>query len=125
MVDHDPTVHRVSKPDPCVMCLQLHSNPAGPQTTRAEFRCSWFQCVGRAHCMCALPSAGLRGDVAMYDISDPALPKFVTRLWLGGAIRKGGPVKVIPLGPLTACRVAEIVVGFRNRCSAVFVWLAL
>ncbi|MEW5298769.1 MAG: hypothetical protein WDW36_001852 [Sanguina aurantia] len=37
----------------------------------------------------------LRGDVAMYDISDPALPKFVTRLWLGGAIRKGGPVKVL------------------------------
>jgi selenium-binding protein 1 len=36
----------------------------------------------------------LRGDVCQYDISDPANPKLAGRVWLGGSIRKGGPVKV-------------------------------
>jgi hypothetical protein len=29
-----------------------------------------------------------------YDISDPEHPRFVSRLWLGGLIRKGGGIKV-------------------------------
>ncbi|KAL4457508.1 hypothetical protein ABPG75_012373 [Micractinium tetrahymenae] len=37
----------------------------------------------------------LRGDLVQYDISDPDQPKFVSRVWLGGLIRKGGPVKVL------------------------------
>ncbi len=36
----------------------------------------------------------LRGDLVQYDISDPASPKFNSRVWLGGSIRKGGSVKV-------------------------------
>lgn len=36
----------------------------------------------------------LRGDLVQYDISDPLNPKFASRIWLGGSIRKGGPVKV-------------------------------
>jgi len=37
----------------------------------------------------------LRGDVCQYDISDPAHPKLAARLFLGGSIRKGGPVEVL------------------------------
>ncbi|KAI3436518.1 hypothetical protein D9Q98_005935 [Chlorella vulgaris] len=37
----------------------------------------------------------LRGDLVQYDISDPANPKFNSRVWLGGSIRKGGSVKVL------------------------------
>lgn len=37
----------------------------------------------------------LRGDVVQYDISDPANPRLAGRVWLGGTIRKGGPVKVL------------------------------
>lgn len=37
----------------------------------------------------------LRGDIAQYDISDPANPKFVSRMWVGGLIRKGSPIKAI------------------------------
>ncbi|EFN58621.1 hypothetical protein CHLNCDRAFT_140840 [Chlorella variabilis] len=37
----------------------------------------------------------LRGDLVQYDVSDPANPKFSNRIWLGGSLRKGGPVKVI------------------------------
>jgi selenium-binding protein 1 len=36
----------------------------------------------------------LRGDLVQYDISDPEHPRFVSRLWLGGLIRKGGGIKV-------------------------------
>lgn len=36
----------------------------------------------------------LRGDIVQYDISDPAHPKLAGRLWVGGSIRKDGPVKV-------------------------------
>lgn len=36
----------------------------------------------------------LRGDLVQYDVSDPANPKFSNRIWLGGSLRKGGPVKV-------------------------------
>lgn len=32
----------------------------------------------------------LRGDIVQYDISEPANPKFVSRIWLGGVVRKGG-----------------------------------
>jgi methanethiol oxidase len=37
----------------------------------------------------------LRGDVCQYDISDPTNPRFVSSLFLGGAARRGGPVKVL------------------------------
>ncbi|KAK9862641.1 hypothetical protein WJX84_003148, partial [Apatococcus fuscideae] len=36
----------------------------------------------------------LRGDLAQYDIRDPAHPKFVSRLWLGGVAHPGTSVKV-------------------------------
>lgn len=36
----------------------------------------------------------LRGDLAQYDIRDPANPKFVSRLWLGGVAHPGTSVKV-------------------------------
>ncbi len=36
----------------------------------------------------------LRGDIVQYDISEPAHPKLAGRIWVGGSIRKGGPVKV-------------------------------
>ena len=36
----------------------------------------------------------LRGDVCQYDVSDPAAPRLAGRAWLGGAARRGGPVKV-------------------------------
>ncbi len=35
------------------------------------------------------------GDICQYDISDPSNPKLTGRLWVGGSIRKGGPVKVL------------------------------
>lgn len=37
----------------------------------------------------------LRGDLCQYDITDPHNPKLVARLWLGGSIRRGGPVKAV------------------------------
>lgn len=37
----------------------------------------------------------LRGDINQYDISDPAHPKLAGRLFVGGSIVKGGPVKVL------------------------------
>lgn len=37
----------------------------------------------------------LRGDIAQYDISDPAHPKLAGRVWVGGSIRAGGSVKVL------------------------------
>lgn len=36
----------------------------------------------------------LRGDLVQYDISDPANPRFASRIWLGGVIKAGGPIKV-------------------------------
>ncbi len=36
----------------------------------------------------------LRGDLVQYDISDPANPKFASRIWLGGVVKAGGPIKV-------------------------------
>eukprot|EP00879_Flechtneria_rotunda_P003852 GHRR01004092.1.p1 GENE.GHRR01004092.1~~GHRR01004092.1.p1 ORF type:complete len:424 (+),score=154.35 GHRR01004092.1:332-1603(+) len=38
----------------------------------------------------------LRGDVCMYDISDPAAPKLADRVWMGGTIAAGGSVTVSP-----------------------------
>lgn len=35
------------------------------------------------------------GDVRQYDISDPAHPRLVGQLFLGGSILKGGPVTVV------------------------------
>lgn len=35
------------------------------------------------------------GDVCQYDISDVHNPKLVGQIFLGGSIRKGGPVKVL------------------------------
>ncbi|KXZ56714.1 hypothetical protein GPECTOR_1g643 [Gonium pectorale] len=37
----------------------------------------------------------LRGDIVQYDISDPAHPRLAGRVWVGGLVRKGGPLKVI------------------------------
>ncbi len=37
----------------------------------------------------------LRGDLVQYDISDPANPKFASRIWLGGVVKAGGPIKVL------------------------------
>lgn len=37
----------------------------------------------------------LRGDVCQYDISNPENPVFVSRIFLGGAARPGGSVKVV------------------------------
>lgn len=36
----------------------------------------------------------LRGDVNQIDISDPAHPRIVSRIWLGGSMRAGGSVSV-------------------------------
>ena len=36
----------------------------------------------------------LRGDIVQYDISDPANPKFASRIWIGGVARKGGKYEV-------------------------------
>ena len=40
------------------------------------------------------------GDIRQYDISDPFNPKLVGQIFVGGSIRKGGPVKVIKGGEL-------------------------
>lgn len=37
----------------------------------------------------------LHGDVRQYDITDPAKPKLVGQVFLGGAILSDGKVKVI------------------------------
>lgn len=37
----------------------------------------------------------LRGDLVQYDISDPQNPRFVSRVWLGGLVQKGGGLKVL------------------------------
>lgn len=57
------------------------------------------------------------GDVCMYDISNPAEPRLSSRLWLGGSIVAGGPVKVAPealatLG-LTAQPEAPVIKGVK------------
>ena len=41
-----------------------------------------------------MPCCRLRGDLVQVDISDPENPKVASRIWLGGVIRKGSPVKV-------------------------------
>ena len=45
----------------------------------------------------------VHGDIRQYDISDPAHPKFVGQVWLGGCITKDGPVKVIEDSELKVC----------------------
>lgn len=37
----------------------------------------------------------LHGDIRQYDITDTSHPKLVGQLFIGGSIRKGGPVKVV------------------------------
>lgn len=37
----------------------------------------------------------LRGDIAQYDLTDPARPRLAGRVWVGGVIRKGSSVKVV------------------------------
>ncbi|CAK0773982.1 Methanethiol oxidase [Coccomyxa viridis] len=37
----------------------------------------------------------LRGDICQYDITDPKHPRLAGRIFVGGSIRKGGPVKVL------------------------------
>ena len=46
----------------------------------------------------------VHGDIRQYDISDPAHPKLVGQVWVGGSIVKGGPVKVV--------QDSELKVGF-------------
>ena len=41
----------------------------------------------------------LRGDLVQYDISDPTNPRFASRIWLGGVVRAGGPIKASHLPP--------------------------
>lgn len=37
----------------------------------------------------------LRGDIVQYDISDPAHPKFASRIWVGGVVAaSGGKIRV-------------------------------
>jgi len=36
----------------------------------------------------------LHGDVRQYDVSDPATPRLVGQIFLGGSIQSDGPVKV-------------------------------
>lgn len=38
----------------------------------------------------------LRGDLVQYDITDPANPRLTGRIWLGGIIRRDGPLRVAP-----------------------------
>ena len=45
----------------------------------------------------------LRGDLVQYDISDPANPKFASRIWLGGVVKAGGPIKVPTLSAESVC----------------------
>ncbi|KAL6058530.1 single stranded nucleic acid binding protein [Balamuthia mandrillaris] len=40
----------------------------------------------------------LHGDIRQYDVSDPADPKLVGQVFIGGSVRKGGPVKVTTEG---------------------------
>jgi len=37
----------------------------------------------------------VHGDIRQYDITDPAHPKMVGQVWVGGCITRDGPVKVI------------------------------
>ncbi|GMH44391.1 hypothetical protein BSKO_12343 [Bryopsis sp. KO-2023] len=37
----------------------------------------------------------IRGDICQYDITDPHKPRLAGRIFLGGSIQKGGPVKVL------------------------------
>lgn len=37
----------------------------------------------------------LHGDVRQYDITNPAKPKLVGQLFLGGKLLKDGPIKII------------------------------
>jgi len=37
----------------------------------------------------------LHGDIRQYDVSDPRNPKLVGQVFIGGSIRKGGPVKIL------------------------------
>ena len=52
----------------------------------------------------------LRGDLVQYDIREPAHPKFVSRLWLGGVAHPGTKVKV------SACCSFCAVVLVREPC---------
>jgi len=40
----------------------------------------------------------LHGDIRQYDVSNPAEPKLTGQVFVGGSIRKGGPVKVLAGG---------------------------
>ena len=42
----------------------------------------------------------LHGDIRQYDISDPFNPKLTGQVFVGGSLRKGGPVKVVKNGEL-------------------------
>lgn len=38
------------------------------------------------------------GDIRQYDISEPACPKLVGQIYIGGSAVRGGPVKIMDDG---------------------------
>lgn len=71
----------------------------------------------------------LRGDVCMYDISNPAEPRLASRLWLGGSIVAGGGVTVDPEGlaslGLTAQPEAPVIKGVKIQGGPQMLQLSL
>lgn len=43
----------------------------------------------------------VHGDIRQYDISDPAAPRLTGKVFVGGSITAGGPVKVTRDSELT------------------------
>lgn len=69
----------------------------------------------------------LRGDIVQYDISDPANPRLAGRVWVGGLIRKGGPLKVLGGLPEDTPEAPEIptVAGVELRGGPQMIQLSL
>lgn len=91
--------------------IRLVIDPEGKVTTDVAIRQDWLKVTGWA--LPELPplvtdilislddkrlffSNWLRGDLNSYDISDPANPRLVGRVWLGGSIVRGGPTTADP-----------------------------
>lgn len=62
-----------------------------------------------------------------YDISDPANPRLAGRVWVGGLIRKGGPLKVLGGLPEDTPEAPEIptVAGVELRGGPQMIQLSL
>ncbi|KAK6630905.1 Methanethiol oxidase [Polyplax serrata] len=67
----------------------------------------------------------LHGDVRQYDITDPAKPKLVGQVFLGGSILSDGPIKVVEDRELTAQPEPVVVKGRRLRGSPQMLQLSL